>query len=86
MSLERQLRGWRLTTAEILYRMPDHPSILQSFVWQALDLSPDFPVLKRFLGFWERQLDGKLYSVKVCCAELITPGEMRLVQSVGRLH
>jgi hypothetical protein len=41
-ALERQLRGWRLTTAEILYHMPDHPSVLQSFVWQQLDLAPNF--------------------------------------------
>ena len=31
-----QLEGWRMTTAEIIYHMPDHPGILQSFVWQKL--------------------------------------------------
>ena len=29
-----QLRDYRLTTAEILYHMPDHPKLLQSYVWQ----------------------------------------------------
>ena len=32
--LKLQMEGYRLTTAEILYRMPDHPAILQTFIWQ----------------------------------------------------
>lgn len=27
-----QLEGWRMTTAEIIYHIPDQPGILQSFV------------------------------------------------------
>ena len=46
-----QLSGHRLTLVEILYHMPDHPGILQSYIWQALDLAPRFPVLRRFLDF-----------------------------------
>ncbi len=38
-----QLKGYGLTTAQILYRMPDHPSLLQSYVWQHYDIAPDFP-------------------------------------------
>ena len=30
----RQLEGYGLTTAQILYRLPDHPSLLQTYVWQ----------------------------------------------------
>ena len=84
--LELQLRGWRLTTAEILYHMPDHPTLLQSYVWQELDLTPDFPALKRFLDFWGQTLDGKLHSVKVCSAELIKPAELRIVDAMTFLH
>ena len=47
-----QLQGFSLTTAEILYRLPDHPSLLQTYVWQEYDLHPRFPRLKAFLGFW----------------------------------
>ena len=32
--LSRQMRGERLTTAEVLYYMPDHPVLLQRFLWQ----------------------------------------------------
>ena len=59
----RQLEGYGLTTAQILYRLPDHPSLLQTYVWQDYDLCPRFPVLNRYgpqaraiieerLGFW----------------------------------
>lgn len=76
-SLIRQLENYRLTTAEILYHMPDHPSLLQSYIWQELDLAPRFPVLKQFLHFWEENLDGKLHTVKVAHQQLISPGELR---------
>ena len=31
---EMMLEGYGLTTAEMFYRMPDHQSILQTFIWQ----------------------------------------------------
>ena len=40
--LNLMLKGYRLTTAEILYHMPDHPKLLQSFIWQELDLTIRF--------------------------------------------
>jgi uncharacterized protein Usg len=46
------LQDYRLTTAEILYHMPDHPHLLQSFVWQDYDIAPRFPVLSKFVSFW----------------------------------
>ena len=72
-SLELQLRGYRLTTAEILYRLPDHASLLQTYVWQDLDLAPRFPVLKKFLDFWEETLDGKLHTVRVASVDMVKP-------------
>lgn len=71
-----QLRGSRLITAEILYHMPDHPGVLQSFVWQTLDQLPKLPQLRRFLDFWVREIDGPLHSVKVATADLIKPAEL----------
>lgn len=59
------IRGYRLTLAELVYRMPDHPAILQTFIWQDLDLAPKFPVLSRFVTFWQKNLDGKIYSIRV---------------------
>ena len=40
--------------------MPDHPGILQNYIWQQHDLHPPFPELRKFLDFWARELDGLL--------------------------
>ncbi len=72
-----QLQGYRLATAEILYHLPDHPRLLQTFVWQDYDIAPRFPVLNRFLEFWTRQIEGRLHSVRVTGKELISSAEMR---------
>lgn len=82
----RQLEGYGLTTAEILYGMPDHPSVLQSFVWQQYDLAPKFPLLIKFLDFWRRELEGPLHSVRVAHSGLIRPAEFRAVNGVMTLH
>src|ERR1700752_165871 len=58
----KQALGYGLTTAEILYRMPDHPSLLQTYVWQNYDLFPKFTALQDLLHFWQTRLEGPLYS------------------------
>ena len=83
---KRQLAGYSLTTAEILYRMPDHPALLQSYIWQDYDLFPEFPVLKGFLDFWTRTLDGPLFKVTVGHCQLIKPAEIRAMGAEYRLH
>jgi uncharacterized protein Usg len=82
----RQLEGYGLTTAQILYRLPDHPSLLQTYVWQDYDLCPRFPVLNRFLTFWLEKLEGPLYSVIVAHSRLIKPAELRAIDGEFRLH
>ncbi len=81
-----QLAGFSLTTAEILYRLPDHPSLIQSYIWQEYDSAPRFPKLKSFLDFWSAQLEGKLYRVTVAHSKLIRPCELRLIGSEIRIH
>ena len=73
------LDGYRLTVAEIFYRLPDHPSLLQTFIWQDYDLVPKYPVLHGFLTFWRENLDGELHSVRVASRELIAPDDIRVV-------
>jgi uncharacterized protein Usg len=85
-SLQKQLDGYRLTTAEILYHLPDHPAVLQTFVWQELDIAPTYPALNRFLEFWEREIEGKLHSVRVGNARLVSAGEMRHTDHLMHLH
>lgn len=82
----KQIRDYRLTTAEILYHLPDHPTLLQSFIWQEYDIAPSFPALKKFLDFWARELDGKLHSVQVASQQLIKPVDMRFADALLRLQ
>lgn len=85
-AIELQLMGYRLATAEILYHLPDHPSLLQSYIWQDYDVAPKYPVLTKFLDFWEANLDGRLHSVKLATSELIKPSEIRAIDGEFRLH
>ena len=82
----KQLKGYGLTTAEILYRRPDHRWLLQSYVWQDYDLFPNFPALKDFLTFWQAKLEGPLFSVTVAHSRLIKPAELKAVDGEFRLH
>lgn len=77
---KRQLENYRLTTAEILYRIPDHPKLLQSYIWQDLDLLPKFPVLRKFLNFWESKLDGKLYQVRIAVLDHISSRDYQVIE------
>ncbi|MSO81509.1 MAG: Usg family protein [Alphaproteobacteria bacterium] len=85
-SLSLQLAGWRLTTAEIVYHLPNHPGLLQTFVWQTLDLAPKFPRLRKFLDFWSHNIEGRLYSVNVAHAGRITAGKARKVDFLAAMH
>ena len=83
---ELALRGYSLTTAEILYHMPDHPAVLQSFIWQEFDVAPKFPALNKFLRFWHGNLEGKLHSVRVAARGLIAPSELKMAAGDFTLH
>ena len=86
MSLPQQIKQYRLTTAEILYRLPDHPVVLQSFIWQQLDLAPAYPMLRRFLAFWEREIEGRLHSVRVGSLDLVGEHRIRMPGTVLTLQ
>jgi uncharacterized protein Usg len=82
----RQLSGYGLTTAQILYHRPDHPWLLQTYVWQEYDLWPQFPQLQAFLSFWQRSLVGALHSVTVAHRRLIKPAELRIIDGEFKLN
>jgi len=59
----RLLGGEGRLFANFTYWMPD-VNILNSLTLEFLDRAPHFPILKGFVGFWQKNLDGKLYSVE----------------------
>lgn len=82
----RQLRGERLTTAEVLYYMPDAPALLQRFLWQTLDLAPEYPRIHRFLDFWRREIVATIHSVTVASPGLVRPARLTLATEIAALH
>jgi uncharacterized protein Usg len=84
--LQAQLSGKRLTTAEVLYYMPDHPSLLQTFLWQTLDEAPDYPRIQRFLDFWRREIDAVIHSVAITSTGQVAPAQTRPVRFYGKLN
>ena len=80
------LKDYRLTTAEILYCLPDHPAVLQTYIWQSMDIAPNYPELRKFLAFWHQELEGKLHSVRVATAPLARTGRVRHAMAVQTLH
>jgi uncharacterized protein Usg len=77
-----RLQGWRLTTTEILYYMPDHPALLQSFVWQTLDLAPQYPRIRKFLDFWRREIEAVIHSVRLASGETLAPGRIKTLDAM----
>lgn len=83
---EMMLKGYGLTTAEMFYGMPDHPAVLNTFVWQDYDLAPDHDRLFRFIEFWQAEIEGPLHSVRYTHRKLIAPGEWRSVVGEFPIH
>ena len=82
----KQLQGYGLLTAEISYYMPDHPDLIQLFVWQEYDVAPQFPVLHDFLDHWRREIEAALHSVRIAHQHLIRPTEWRAVDGIISVH
>lgn len=85
-AFEGQLRGERLTTTEVIYYMPDHPGLLQEFLWQTQDVAPDFPRVHRFLEYWRAEIHAVIHSVRVSYVGMVSPARLNIAQEVGRLH
>ena len=83
---EAQMRGKRLTTAEVIYYMPDHPSLLQRFMWQTLDVAPDYPRVHEFLEFWRREIEAVIHSVNVSAVGEVRAPRVRIAGVISRLN
>ena len=81
-----KLSGARLVTAEVLYWMPDHPRLLQSFLWQTLDLAPRYPRLARFLDHWRREVDAAIHSVMISQGGDLGPPKLVSAEAMFRLN
>lgn len=86
LDFSKQLKGFSLTTAEILYHLPDYPLLLQTYIWQDYDQHPHFPKLHGFLDFWSHNIEGRLHRIRVAHKKLISPAELRVIEGEFVLH
>lgn len=84
--IEQRLKGATLLTAEVLYYMPDHPKLLQTFMWQTMDFAPKYPRLHQFLDFWKREIEAAIHSVRVAHADPMAVPAWRNASGLLRLH
>ena len=54
-----------LVTVDVLYYMPDYTDIVQEFIWQTNDHTPDLPRVHKFLNFWKENVEAVIKEVKV---------------------
>jgi uncharacterized protein Usg len=60
------LLGWdkqRIATLQILYYIPDYRNLLQEFLWQFEDITPDFPRAHKFLLHWKNNVHATIHTV-----------------------
>lgn len=80
--LTLRLRGWKLATVEVTYYMPDHPSVLQTFTWQTLDLAPAYARIHKFLDFWKVEIDAVIHSVRLASGETLAPARINRADAI----
>ena len=51
----------------ITYHMPDHPHVLQEFVWQFLDFAPVYPRMNHFVNYWRNNIEGPIHTIEFDC-------------------
>lgn len=83
---EQRLQGARLLTAEVLYYMPDHPKLLQTYLWQTLDIAPKYPRLHEFLEHWRREIQAVIHSVRVAHGEPLDAPSWRHANGILRMN
>jgi uncharacterized protein Usg len=78
--------GFELVTTEVLYRMPDHPRVLNTFVWQTYDQPPTLPRVHAFIRYWQAEIEAQIAQVRVVCASLFQLHDLRHIDGVWRLQ
>ena len=45
--------------------MPDPPDLIQEFIWQTDDITPELPRVHKFLNYWKENIDAALEALEV---------------------
>lgn len=52
--------GFELVTTKVLYRMPDHPSVLNTFIWRTHDQPPALLRVRAFIDHWQAEIEAQI--------------------------
>lgn len=73
-----ELRQRTLVTLQVLYWMPDYSNILQEFVWQTKDVTPEYPRIHKFLDYWHKEIEAVISEVNLAESGMVTSDYRRL--------
>jgi len=54
-----------LVTVDVIYYMPDYTDIIQQFIWQTDDITPELPRVHRFLNYWHYNIEAVIKEIMV---------------------
>ena len=63
--------------------MPDYNNILQEFMWQFLDVVPEYPRVHHFLDHWHHNIEAVIETVEVSHGRAKEAGARQRVQRTG---
>ena len=63
--LHIRIKKWTVATVQVIYFIPDHLHILNEFIWQTEDELPEYPRIKKFLDYWDKNIDGPIKGVYI---------------------
>ena len=52
-----------IITIEIIYYLPDYPSLVQTFILQRSDVLPYLPRFHKFLNFWKNEIEAVIKDI-----------------------
>lgn len=55
----------KLVTLNILYYRVDYQNLIQEFLWQTYDVTPELPKIHNFLIFWKNNIEAVIKEVNV---------------------
>ena len=47
------------------YWMPDYNNLLHEFMWQFLDVVPEYPRTHHFLNYWKDNIEAVIHTVEI---------------------
>ena len=59
------IKKWTKASVQVIYYIPDYLNLVNEFIWQTEDRQPDYPRIKQFLNYWDKNIDGPIKEVYI---------------------